>query len=80
MNEPVKDPRIGDTPHPGVDDPTKKPPVEDPEIRKGPLKDPPTSPPTIDPPAEPHVPGDPAPEVGDPALPGEAPKEPGMLV
>jgi hypothetical protein len=48
------------------DAPLKKdpPPMKDPEIRKGPLKDPPAGAPAeIDPPVEPHVPGDPKREI-----------------
>jgi hypothetical protein len=69
-DEPLKDPRKPD-PHGGVDDPGDKPPASDPQNRKGPLVDPPTKEPAAkDPPAEPHVPGDPVPEVKDPPASG----------
>jgi hypothetical protein len=73
------DPRKEDLPtHDGVDDPGKKPPASDPNIRKGPLQDPPTTPAAIDPPAVPHVPGDPEPKVEDPAPEGKPAPDPGM--
>jgi hypothetical protein len=85
IDEPIPtDPRLGDMPnlpHKDVDDPRKKKPAQDPEIRKGPLVEPPTkAPKDIDPPVEPHIPGDPAPAAIDPPVPGQAPADPGMVV
>jgi hypothetical protein len=82
IDEPLKDdPRKGDLPHTGVDDPGQKPPASDPQNRKGPMKDPPAKAPAAnDPPAEPHVPGDPAPEIKDPPAPGSTPMEPGVTI
>jgi hypothetical protein len=71
IDEPVKDdprnPNAPREPHTGVDDPHHPPPASDPQNRKGPLVEPPTKEPAAkDPPAEPHVPGDPMPEITDP--------------
>ncbi len=77
---PSKDPRLGDLPHKEVDDPRKKPPASDPEIRKGPLGEPPAKAPLeIDPPPA-HVPGDPLPRVEDPPAPGAPPNDVPMQV
>ena len=72
IDQPVEDPRPENdpAPHSGVDDPGRKPPASDPQIRRGPLKDPDAAGPTQqDPPVEPHVPGEPERKVEDPPAP-----------